>query len=106
MEHNKEENTVQETEHSVPVKKSSMRASYSRWSTGKRPMFLMECQVEKRGLATSISLLYEFEPKTLNERFLWNVWKQIENRNKILQEDRNFMKYEMSTVISDCVTNT
>jgi len=106
MEHNKEENTVQETEHSVPVKKRSIRASYSRRSTGKRPMFSMECQVEKRDLATSILLLYEFEPKTLNERFLWNAWKQTENRNKILQEGRNFMKYEMSTLMSDCVTNT
>jgi hypothetical protein len=36
-----------------------------------RPMFSAECQAEKRGLA--ISLLYKFEPRTLNERFLWNA---------------------------------
>jgi len=38
--------------------------------------------VRLRSKATSILLLYEFEPKTLNERFLWNAWKQVENRNK------------------------
>jgi len=29
-----------------------------------------QCQAEKRGLATDIFLLYEFESKTMNERFL------------------------------------
>jgi len=31
----------------------------------------MEFQVEKRGLATGIPLLYKFQSKTLNKRFLW-----------------------------------
>jgi hypothetical protein len=47
-----------------------MRSDYSRWSTCDRAVFSAECQAEKRGLAISILLLYEFEPKTLNKRFL------------------------------------
>jgi hypothetical protein len=52
-------------------------------------MFSAECQAEKRDLATGMPLSYEFEDKMLNERFPWNAWKQTENRNKTLQEDRN-----------------
>jgi hypothetical protein len=52
-------------------------------------MFSAECQAEKRGLATDILLIYEFEPKMMNERFLWNAWKQAENKNKTLLENRN-----------------
>jgi hypothetical protein len=61
-----------------------------------------------RSLATGISLLYKFELKTLNERFLWNAWKQVENRNKTLQEDRNsmIMGHETGILVSDCITNT
>jgi hypothetical protein len=44
-------------------------------------MFSAECQSEKRNFATDISI-YEFEPKTLNEKFLWDVWKQVEIKNK------------------------
>jgi len=64
-------------------------------------MFPVECQTEMRGLAISILLLYEFESKTLNERFLWNAWKQVKNKNKILQEERNFMIMgcEMGTLV-------
>jgi len=49
----------------------------------------VKCQAEKRSLATGISLIYEFEPKMMYERFLWNALKQAENKNKILQEKRN-----------------
>jgi len=31
-----------------------------------------------------ITLIYGFEPKTMNNRFLWNILKQAENKNKIL----------------------
>jgi hypothetical protein len=74
MEHNKEENTVQEIEHPVHIEERSMRRS-----TGNDSIFSVECsifQAGKRDLATGISLLHEFESKTLNEKFLWNVWKQ------------------------------
>jgi len=36
--------------------------------TGDRPIFSAECQAEKWSLVTDISLLYEFESKTLNEK--------------------------------------
>jgi len=69
-----------------------MRASYYRRSTSDCPKFSAECQAEKRRFATSISLLYEFESKTLNEIYIYSyVWKQAENRIKTLQEDRNSM---------------
>jgi hypothetical protein len=55
--------------------------------TSNRSMFSAECQAEKRDLVTGISLLYEFEPKTLNESFQWKAWKQTENRNKTLQKE-------------------
>jgi len=42
-------------------------------------------EVNFRSEALLLALLYEFEPKTLNERFLWNAWKQTKNRNKILE---------------------
>jgi hypothetical protein len=35
-----------------------------------------------KGIVTGISLLHEFELKTMNERFLCNTWKQAENKNK------------------------
>jgi len=59
-------------------------------------MFLAECQAEKRSFVIGIPLIYEFESKTLNEKLLWNAWKQPENKNKILQEERNsiIMGYE------------
>jgi len=41
-------------------------------------MFPTKCQARKRGLATDIPLLYEFESKIPNERFLCNG-----NRQKI-----------------------
>jgi hypothetical protein len=41
-----------------------------------------------RNLSANISI-YEFEPKTPNEKCLWNLWKQTENRNKILHWDGN-----------------
>ncbi|KAH0945846.1 hypothetical protein HN011_000668 [Eciton burchellii] len=72
------------------------------------PTFSAKCQTEKRSLP-GISLLYEFELKTLNERFLWNVWKQAENGNKTgLQENRTsmIMGRETGTLESECVTNT
>jgi len=90
------------TEHTASVEEKSMRAGYSRWSKGERPMFSVECQGDKRGRTTGIPLLYEFEPKTLikdsYETFgtfgnVWNVWKQAENRNETLQE--KFHDYRM-----------
>jgi hypothetical protein len=62
-------------------------------------MFSAECQAEKRDLATDISFLYEFEPKTMNERFLWNAWKQAENKNKTLLKNKN-------STITRCETGT
>jgi len=71
-------------------------------------MFSAECQTEKRNLDISIVLIYEFKPRTLNKRFLWNVLKQTENKNKILQKKRNsmIMECEKDTMVSDNVTNT
>jgi hypothetical protein len=67
-------------------------------------MLSAECQSEKRDLAIDISLLYEFESKMLTERF---PWKQAENRNKTLQEDRiMIMRRERETLVSVCITNT
>jgi len=50
-----------------------VRAGYSRRSTGNPTSLSAKCQAEKRDLAIGISLLYEFELKTLNERFLWSM---------------------------------
>jgi len=44
---------------------------------------------------TSISI-NEYKLKIPNEKFLWNVWRQAETKNKILQE-RNFMFTECKT---------
>jgi uncharacterized membrane protein YgcG len=43
----------------------------------------------------------------MNERFLWNAWKQSKNKNKSW-ENRNSMitRRETGTLVSECVTNT
>jgi len=46
------------------------RSGQAAISTDDHPMFSAECQATKGNLATAISLIYEFKPKTLNERFL------------------------------------
>jgi len=47
-------------------------------------MFSAKYQAKKRNPVTGIPLIYEFEPKTMNEKFLWNALKQTKNKNKIL----------------------
>jgi len=73
MEHNKEKNTGQKTEHPVSAEKRSGRTDHFRWLTDDSPMFSAECQAEKRNFDIDISLTYEFKARKielLNERFL------------------------------------
>jgi len=76
MERNKEKNMAQKTEHPIPTEERSRRADHSRRSTDDNPMFSAECQAEKRNFDIDIPLIYEFKPRTLNERFLCNALKQ------------------------------
>jgi len=71
-------------------------------------MFLVECQAEKRNIDIDIPLTFEFKPRTLNERFLWNALKQVKKKNKILLEKKNSMTMgrEKDIKESDKVTNT
>jgi hypothetical protein len=50
----------------------------------------LKYQAEEHSHATNISL-YEYEPKTPNEKLLWNVWKQVEIKNEVLQREKNSM---------------
>jgi len=77
MEHNKEENTAQRTKYSVllSAEKRSGRTEYSRRSIDDSSKFLAKCQAEKRNVDIDISLTYEFKPRILNEKFLWNALK-------------------------------
>jgi len=70
-------------------------------------MFSTECQAEKRNFDIDIPLTYDFKPRILNERYLWNALKQAEEKNKILQEEKNsmIMGHEKDTRVSDNVTN-
>jgi len=79
---------IQRTEHPVPAEERSGRADHFRWSTDDSPMFSAECQVEKRSFDIDIPLTYDFKPRTLNKRFLWNALKQAEKKNKILQKEK------------------
>jgi len=81
-------------------------ADHSRQSTDDNPMFSAECQAEKRNFNIDIPLTYDFKPRTLNERYLWNALKQAEKKNKILQEEKNsmIMGHEKDTRVSDNVT--
>jgi hypothetical protein len=45
----------------------------------------------------------------MNKRFLWNLWKQTENKNKTLLENRNMGQSwdaKSGTLKSECITNT
>jgi hypothetical protein len=71
-------------------------------------MFSAECQAEMQDLVTDISLLYEYESKSMNERFLWNAWKQAENKNKTLLKNMNptITGCETGILEPECITNT
>jgi len=73
-------------------------------------MSLAKYQREEHSRVTGISL---FEPKTPNEKFLWNAWKQAEIKNKVLQQERNSMlkqgcktEMEASEDVTVCKNNT
>jgi len=86
------------------------RTDHSRRSTDDSPMFSAQCHDEKRNFDIDIpyELTYEFKPRTLNERLLWNALKQEEKKNKILQEEKNsiIMEHGKDTRVSDKVANT
>jgi hypothetical protein len=43
----------------------------------------------------------------MNERFLWNAWKQAENKNKTLLKNMNstIMKRRTGILGPECITN-
>jgi len=94
-------------EHLVP-KETSGRTDHSRRSTNYTSIFSAECEVEKQNFDIDILLIYEFKRRTLNERFLWNTLKQVEKKNKILQEKSYFMIMgrEKDIMVSDNIINT
>jgi len=69
-------------------------------------MLTAECQAEERNLDTEFTLIHDFKPGMLNERFPVAL-KQAERRNKILQEERNsvIMGHEKDTMVYDYATN-
>jgi len=81
MEYNGKEDTEQMTEHPVPAEERSGRIDHFKWSTDNRQMLIAECQTEERNVDTELTLIHEFKPRTLKERFLWNKTGRKKKQN-------------------------